>query len=248
MKSSLEELAMRLVPDDIEHLWRKRGRNADLTHEQTTSLRKIFTMVSDEFDDDTLFVKALQKGVYPYEIQLEEWLDKELPPIECFATTLKGPISKDDYEHAQIVYEALKRCGKPTFKDYHEYYLKVDVLLLAEVSALDIRPDVSLQLCDRLELRLSGHVKSNSAKGRRKTPRDSPYTKQRNLRHLLDGQNRWDVCCEYCQNRCQYSRYGWVRSNEGAVLNYICGRVFSVSLCTNQASNAWIPFQSRRKS
>ena len=74
-----------------------------------------------------------QKGHYPY-----EWFDDEakfvyqgLPPIDCFYSQLsqKG-ISAEEYAHALKVYESM---GFKTFKDYHEAYLKTDVLLLADV-------------------------------------------------------------------------------------------------------------------
>ena len=75
-----------------------------------------------------------RKGVYPY-----EWIDsfkkfdkKELPPIEAFASSLNNGagISKKDHIHAKLVYKKLdcKNMG-----DYHDLYLKTDVLLLGDV-------------------------------------------------------------------------------------------------------------------
>jgi hypothetical protein len=74
-----------------------------------------------------------QKGHYPY-----EWVDnidklqhKGLPPIENFYSSLRKEYkTQKEYEHAQHVYDALD-CKQ--FQDYHEAYLKTDVLLMADV-------------------------------------------------------------------------------------------------------------------
>ena len=74
-----------------------------------------------------------QKGVYPY-----EWVDSEekfkhegLPPREAFYSKLRlSDITEKEYEHAQQVYDEFE-CK--TFRDYHDLYLKSDVLLLADV-------------------------------------------------------------------------------------------------------------------
>ena len=74
-----------------------------------------------------------QKGVYPY-----EWVDGEekfnhegLPPREAFYSKLKlSNIMEEEYEHAQQVYTEF---GCKTFRDYHDLYLKSDVLLLPYV-------------------------------------------------------------------------------------------------------------------
>ena len=74
-----------------------------------------------------------KKGVYPY-----EWVDDNekfkhegLPPRKAFYSKLKlSGISKEEYKHAQIVYKTFK-CK--TFQDYHDFYLKSYVLLLADI-------------------------------------------------------------------------------------------------------------------
>jgi len=54
-----------------------------------------------------------------------------LPPKDAFYSSLKEEgISDDDYERAQNVWKELD-CK--TLKDYHDHYLKTDVLLLADV-------------------------------------------------------------------------------------------------------------------
>ena len=74
----------------------------------------------------------LRKGVYPY-----EWMDgidkmnyTYLPEKEAFysSLTLTG-ISDADYNHAQNVW---KTFNLETMGDYHDLYLKTDVLLLAD--------------------------------------------------------------------------------------------------------------------
>ena len=74
-----------------------------------------------------------RKGVYPY-----DWMDDEekmnatqLPPIDDFYNTLNDTtISVEDYAHAQHVWNHF---GCQTFQDYHELYLKTDVLLLQDI-------------------------------------------------------------------------------------------------------------------
>ena len=61
---------------------------------------------------------------------LTGWL-KQLPPKEAFYSKLNDDhISNEDYEHAQKVWEAFD-CK--ILKDYHDLYLKSDVILLADV-------------------------------------------------------------------------------------------------------------------
>ena len=74
-----------------------------------------------------------RKGVYPYEYMdsLEKLKETALPPKEAFYSRLNdGGISDEDYAHAQNVWKTFKM---KSFKDYHELYNKVDVLLLADV-------------------------------------------------------------------------------------------------------------------
>ena len=79
------------------------------------------------------FNLLVRKGVYPYKYMdsLEKLKETKLPPKEAFYSRLNdGGISDDDYAHAQKVWRMFKM---EYFKDYHELYNKVDVLLLAEV-------------------------------------------------------------------------------------------------------------------
>ena len=75
----------------------------------------------------------LRKGVYPYEY-MDDWTkleQKSLPSREEFYNSLKQEeCGQEDYAHAQNVWEKFE-CK--TMQDYHDLYLKNDVLLLADV-------------------------------------------------------------------------------------------------------------------
>lgn len=59
--------------------------------------------------------------------------EKVLPPIEAFHNKLnKTNISQRHYEHAKKVWSECKRECK-TLGNYHDLYLKTDVLLLTDV-------------------------------------------------------------------------------------------------------------------
>ena len=82
---------------------------------------------------DEQFRLLLRKGVYPYEY-MDDWSkfeENQLPPIEEFYSKLNlSGISEYDYDHAQRVWSEfdMKSLG-----EYHDLYLKTDVLLLANV-------------------------------------------------------------------------------------------------------------------
>src|ERR1043165_6895297 len=74
-----------------------------------------------------------RKGVYPYEYieSYSRFEDLQLPPKEVFYSKLtREDISDVDYQHAQRVWTEFdcKNMG-----DYHDLYLRTDVLLLADV-------------------------------------------------------------------------------------------------------------------
>ena len=74
-----------------------------------------------------------QKGFYPYEYMdsEEKFNDTKLPPREAFYSKLSGKgITEKDYKHAGDVWNSFKM---KTFKEYHELYNIMDVLLLADV-------------------------------------------------------------------------------------------------------------------
>ena len=74
-----------------------------------------------------------RKGVYPYDYMdsFQKFEETELPTQEQFYSLLnKESISDEDYQHAQNVW---KTFNMKSMGDYHDVYLKADVLLLADV-------------------------------------------------------------------------------------------------------------------
>ena len=86
----------------------------------------------EDYSEDQ-YVLLVRKGVYLYEYMLnwDKFMETWLPPKEAFHSTLNmSDISEGDYEHAQKVWGVfnLKNVG-----EYHDLYLKTDVILLANV-------------------------------------------------------------------------------------------------------------------
>ncbi|CAB4012234.1 Gastrula zinc finger [Paramuricea clavata] len=75
----------------------------------------------------------LEKGVYPYEY-MSDWSkfkEKCLPGKSAFCSSLKEEsVSEDDYVRACKMFD---KFGCRSLGDYHDLYLKTDVLLLADV-------------------------------------------------------------------------------------------------------------------
>ena len=109
-----------------------------------TSLEKLVSNLAvdgkDEFKLLTTYVTdpvkrdlLLRKGVYPYDYvdgpaRLAETV---LPPMKAFYSVLnQEDISVEDYAHAEQVWKVFQ-CA--TVGDYHDVYLKSDVILLADV-------------------------------------------------------------------------------------------------------------------
>ena len=113
-KASLDSLAENLEDSDFKHLM-------------------------SEFSKNKLEILK-RKDAYPY-----EWVDSykkfiypRLPPKESFYSSIDdgkrgkgdGHISNNQYLHLKLVW---KEFGFKTFRDFHNHYLKKDVLLLADV-------------------------------------------------------------------------------------------------------------------
>jgi hypothetical protein len=105
LSASLEKLVKSLARDSFRHVRKHLGSN------------------------DLLFAK----GIFPY-----EWFDSfekfdalKLPPREAFYSEMNEEcITDEEYARAQTVWTTFN-CQN--FKDYHDLYLKTDVLLLADV-------------------------------------------------------------------------------------------------------------------
>ena len=75
----------------------------------------------------------LAKGVFPYEYMdsPNRFAETRLPAKDKFFSRLtEEGITDDEYAHAQ---EVFRKMGCRNLKEYHDYYLQLDVLLLADV-------------------------------------------------------------------------------------------------------------------
>ena len=96
----------------------------NLTREQFREINKVF-----EGNTDLL----ARKGVYPYDYMhnFNKFNETELPPINEFYSRLyDSGVDEKDYAHAQKVWSHfdIKSMG-----EYHDLYLKTDVILLADI-------------------------------------------------------------------------------------------------------------------
>ena len=75
----------------------------------------------------------IRKGIYPYEY-MDSWdrfEETKLPPKDSFHSALSmSGVSETDYEHARKVW---REFGINNMGEYHDLYLKTDVILLANV-------------------------------------------------------------------------------------------------------------------
>ena len=85
------------------------------------------------FEDysDLQYDLLTRKEVYPYQYinSWDQFEETQLPPINAFYSNLNmSSISEDDYQHAQKVWEEfeIQHLG-----DYHDLYLRTDVVLVA---------------------------------------------------------------------------------------------------------------------
>jgi hypothetical protein len=110
MASSLDKLTKGLGKDDFKNL---NLMTSHYTREQQEMLKR--------------------KGVYPYEYMdgFDKLEETNLPPKSRFFSSLTNEnISDADYGRAQNVWNTF---SMKTMRDYHDLYLKTDVLLLADV-------------------------------------------------------------------------------------------------------------------
>ena len=94
--------------------------------------RESLKYTSKEFQDKKLELMS-QKGVYPYDYvdSFEKFNESQLPIKKDFYSILNNQhITGEDYHHAQNVWETF---NIKTMGDYHDLYLKSDIILLADV-------------------------------------------------------------------------------------------------------------------
>ena len=92
-----------------------------------------FIYTKDYFTDPVQFRLVKRKGVYPYDYMdsFSKFNDTKLSHREEFYSQLKDEgISEDDYSHVQNIWNTfnLQNMG-----EYHDLYLKTDILLLTDV-------------------------------------------------------------------------------------------------------------------
>ena len=108
---------------------------ASLTSNLLTSGKDAFKQMRKGFEqyDDAKYEMLLRKGVYPYDYMDDEerFKEEKLPEREDFFSRLyQQECSAADYDHALKVWDEFK-CKN--MLDYHNLYLKCDVLQLADV-------------------------------------------------------------------------------------------------------------------
>ena len=91
-----------------------------------------FIYTKENFTDERQFQLMNKTGVYPYDYMdsFSKFNDTQLPRREdCYSLLTDEDISEDDYSHAEDVWKTfkLKNMG-----EYHDLYLKSDILLLAD--------------------------------------------------------------------------------------------------------------------
>ena len=92
----------------------------------------VFKYTSQVFPNDKLELMK-KKGVYPYDYMdcWQKFSDTKLPEKDEFYSLLTDEnISDEQYKHAQKVWNNF---NMKTMGDYHDVYLKSDILLLADV-------------------------------------------------------------------------------------------------------------------
>ena len=84
-----------------------------------------------DFSPDQISL-VFRKGIYPYEYidSYNRFKETELSPIHKFYRQLSGKITEADYQHAQKVW---KEFGCKNLGEYHDLYLKTNVLSLADI-------------------------------------------------------------------------------------------------------------------
>ena len=105
---------------------------------QTSLANLVSNLSQDDFHNTKYVFRSntsllTRKGVYPYDYvsSFDKLSETQLPPKDEFYSKLNDEdISDEDYQHAINVWNTF---GCKTIKDYHDLYLKSDVLLLADV-------------------------------------------------------------------------------------------------------------------
>ena len=109
------------------------AKNINKDCKNISDRRKAFRNLSKQYPNDLHFELMTKKGIYPYDYidSYDKFSDTELPSIQQFYNALTDShCTEKDYKQAKLVWKAFD-CK--TFLDYHNLYLTVDVLLLADI-------------------------------------------------------------------------------------------------------------------
>jgi len=113
--------------DSYRFLINSLSKLADLLEDSKMHHTKKYYRADDEFEI------ASQKGVFPYEYinSLYKYQEKTLPKKEEFFSSVTGRhITENEYKFAEKAFKLLK-CKD--LGDYNDHYLRIDVLLLANI-------------------------------------------------------------------------------------------------------------------
>ena len=119
--------------DDSLDKLTKSLRNNDAYETKNFKQSKQYFLKEYPFMTDEDFKLVITKGIYPYEYMnnFEKFNETKLPDIKCFYSSLNDEtVTEDQYKHAQNIWETfrIKNLG-----EYHDFYLKTDVMLLSDV-------------------------------------------------------------------------------------------------------------------
>ena len=92
-----------------------------------------FVHLNREFDSPVARELLTKKGSYPYDYMnsFERFEETRLPPQAAFYSQLnEQKLSDEDYEHAKAIWSSF---GLRSMGQYHDLYLKTDVVLLSDV-------------------------------------------------------------------------------------------------------------------
>ena len=143
-----EEKYISFSKDIVAGEYEKKGENFPIKHKirfldsfkfMASSLESLVGNLEDEklietkkeFGDGANLMT--RKGIHPYDWVngIEKFSEEKLPPKEKFFSKLNDcGVSDEDYENAKKVW---KEFGIKNLGEYHDLYLKSDVLLLAEI-------------------------------------------------------------------------------------------------------------------
>ena len=115
--------------DKLVKLTKQEGDNKRENWHEHFANSKLNNYVKDEYDLDLL----TDKGIYPYDYMddFQHFNETELPSKEHFYSNLsEQDITDEDYERARHIW---KHFNIKNLGEYHDLYLKTDVLLLTDV-------------------------------------------------------------------------------------------------------------------